>query len=96
MAKFVSKINEFIAFDKIVAWVFAYFGSAAPDVANEKPEPNRSMNIMLVNWVARFVLSTNVLSIVNNFGPMPPKFIYCEERPGVPTAKTKGKLAKFS
>jgi hypothetical protein len=51
---------------------------------------------MFVNWVARFVLSTNVLSIVNNFGPIPPTFMYCEERPGVPTAITKGLLPKLS
>ncbi len=78
------------------AWVLAYLGKTLGDEANEKPAPNKSINITLANWVARFALSDTAPSIETILGPIPPRFIYWAERPGVPTAMIVGLLLKLS
>ena len=52
------------------------FGTAAKDEAKEKPEPNKSKNIMLANCVTRLALSIKVLSMINDLGPIPARLIY--------------------
>ena len=49
---------------------------ALTEEANEKPEPTKSMNIMLANCVALFALSASVLSGLSDLGPMPARFKY--------------------
>lgn len=92
----VSATNEFIALDMILPCYLAVLGTAAKAEAKEKPDPSKSKNITLANWVTLLALSVKVLSSVSSLGPIPATLMYWAERPGVPTAMTRGLLLRLS